>query len=558
MNRHKVSLVRFEKPLESVRRAVELCGGLERIGTRAKVFIKPNIVFWSSKVPFPKWGVITTSRVIEDLVVLLKEHGVDDITIGEGMVINRPGDQETANHAFETLGYNQLKRRYGIQVIDTYQRPFEEVDLGDGVVLNFNTDILHSDFVVDAPVLKTHAQTTVSLAIKNLKGMIDIKSRKRCHSADPEKDLHFWISRLADKMPPILAVLDGIYTSEYGPGFDGVMHRSDILAASWDALSADLVGSRLLGHNPAEVPYLAHAARRRGRPTDLSDVEVVGERIEDLAKPHKWNFPYNEEGTLPLPMAKKGLSGISYYKYDNSLCTYCSAVNGALLQAVAAAWRGEPWDEVEVLTGKRMQPSPGAKKTILLGKCMYQAHKDNPDIAEMIPVKGCPPPAGAGAQGVAPGGHHGRPGLFRQPGHPARQLYEALPGSARVRRRLLPHKLGAFGRAGSPARPKARKTAPRNADFPRQKHRNQESSLTSKFAECYFVDGHQPKLHMPNFTSIYLSLAEAGKVNTMKILKINQSPELAVHQRPRRMGGDPVHRPIFFVPVARGGIAVGC
>ena len=46
---------------------------------------------------------------------------------------------------------------------------------------------------------------------------------------------------------------------------------------------------------------------------------------------------------------------------------------------------------MEVLTGKMMQPTPGKKKTILLGKCIYQAHKENPDINEAIPVKGCPP-----------------------------------------------------------------------------------------------------------------------------------------------------------------------
>jgi coenzyme F420-reducing hydrogenase gamma subunit len=38
-----------------------------------------------------------------------------------------------------------------------------------------------------------------------------------------------------------------------------------------------------------------------------------------------------------------------------------------------------------------MKPTPGKKKTILLGKCIYQANKDNPDIQEMIAVKGCPP-----------------------------------------------------------------------------------------------------------------------------------------------------------------------
>ena len=134
MDKHKVSIVRYAQPLASVRQAVELCGGLERVGAGAKVFLKPNIVFWSRSVPFPKWGVITTSRVMEDLVVLLKERGVDDITIGEGTVVGRPDDRETAPHAFESLGYNRLQARYGVKCLDIFQRPFEEVDLGDGEI----------------------------------------------------------------------------------------------------------------------------------------------------------------------------------------------------------------------------------------------------------------------------------------------------------------------------------------------------------------------------------------------------------------------------------------
>ncbi|MGD9369875.1 MAG: hypothetical protein PVF14_00505 [Desulfobacterales bacterium] len=72
------------------------------------------------------------------------------------------------------------------------------------------------------------------------------------------------------------------------------------------------------------------------------------------------------------------------------MCTHCSLVNGLMLSAIQFAWKGEPWGDVEILTGKSMQPTPGKKKTILLGKCIYQAHKDNPSIHEMIPVKGCP------------------------------------------------------------------------------------------------------------------------------------------------------------------------
>jgi uncharacterized protein (DUF362 family) len=77
-----VGIVRYEKPLESVQKAVELSHGLDHLPADAKVFIKPNIVFWTKVVSFPKWGVITTSPVVEDVVVLLKDRGIDDISIG--------------------------------------------------------------------------------------------------------------------------------------------------------------------------------------------------------------------------------------------------------------------------------------------------------------------------------------------------------------------------------------------------------------------------------------------------------------------------------------------
>ncbi|MBW1789129.1 MAG: DUF362 domain-containing protein [Deltaproteobacteria bacterium] len=393
MSKHTVAVVRYEAPGASVRRVVELSGGLEKLPAGGKVFIKPNVVFWTKAVTFPKWGVITTTRVIEDMVVLLKERGIDDITIGEGIVTMKPKDLETPAHAFETLGYGELSKRYGVKVVNVFERPFEKVELGEGVELNFNTDILHSDFVVDIPVLKTHNQAKVTLGIKNLKGTIDIKSRKRCHSADPDRDLNFMIARLADKLPPIFAILDGIYTNERGPSFDGKIKRSNILVASPDVLSADMAGARLLGFPPSDVPYLVHAAKNQGRPIDMSDVDVVGEDIDDLARRYTYDFTYaeTEDGELPLPLARQGLRGISYRKFDLTMCTYCAGFNGLVLSTIRNAWKGEAWDDVEILNGKMMAPTPGKKKTILLGKCMYQAHKDNSDIQEMIAVKGCPP-----------------------------------------------------------------------------------------------------------------------------------------------------------------------
>ncbi|MFP4452058.1 MAG: DUF362 domain-containing protein [Desulfobacterales bacterium] len=421
MRKYSTSVVRYEKPYESVKNAVELCGGLDHLPDKAKVFIKPNIVFWTRACEFPKWGVITTSRVIEDVVRLLKERGIDDITIGEGIVAD-PKDKQTPAHAFETLGYKKLGEKYGVKTVPIMERPFEKVDLGDGIELKFNTDIINSDFVVNLPAMKTHNQTIVSLGIKNLKGTIDIPSRKKCHSADPEKDLHYHIARLADKMPPMLTLIDGIYTVERGPAFDGKMHRSNLLAASADVFSADLAGARLLGYDPQTIPYLVHAAENRRRPADLSDIEILGEKIENVAAYHEWDFAYIREKTreLPVPLAKQGVDGLFYRKFDNTMCTYCTGLNGLVLTAIRAAWKGEPWDNVEVLTGKSMEPTPGMKATILLGQCMYKKNKDHPDIEKMIPVKGCPPDPKKVVKALHEAGIEADPVLFEQA--------EALPG----------------------------------------------------------------------------------------------------------------------------------
>jgi len=387
MEKSKVALVKYEKPQESVQNAVEVIQGLDDVPTSAKVFIKPNIVYWNRHVTIPKWGVITTSRVIEDVVCLLKEKGIDNITIGEGIVTEDLNDTETALDAWEKLGYNKLKERYGVEVYNLFDRPYEKIDIGCGFDVNFSADALHADFLINLPVLKTHVQAIVSLGIKNLKGLLNIPSRKKFHT----EQFEFNLSKLPEQIPPCLTVIDGIYSLERGPAMDGKARKSNILVASRDILAADLVGSKLLGWDPSNVPYLVHAAENKNRPLDFSDIEVVGEDVDSLASFHEFDYVYEENDTLPLPFANAGITGITYRKYDKTMCTYCSAMNGMILNAIKMAWDGKPFDNIEVLTGKLMEPTPGMNKTILVGQCMWKKNKGNPDIKELIPIKGCPP-----------------------------------------------------------------------------------------------------------------------------------------------------------------------
>ncbi len=390
MNNIKVAIQKFKRNNNSVKKAVNNSNALEYLPKNPKVVIKPNIVIWING-PYPKWGVITTSTIMEETVILLKDYGVNDITIMEGSLQLRPGEKQIGQKAFAGLGYLKLKERYGVKLKDVWEQSFKKVEIEDGLYLNINADLIESDFLVNIPVLKTHAQVKVSLGIKNLKGFLDIRSRKKCHSADHEKDLEFMISRLPGLLPPSATIIDGIYTLERGPSFDGKPRKSDILIASANVVAADMAGAFILGHDPATISYLVRAAADYGLSTDLKGIKIQGETIKNTASYHKYDFPYNKDNTLPVTMEKAGIKGLKFHKYDSTLCTYCSTMIGMLLTIIHMSYKGKPFDDVEFLTGKQMRPSPGMKKTILVGQCMCRLNKDYNGANELVMIKGCPP-----------------------------------------------------------------------------------------------------------------------------------------------------------------------
>ncbi len=390
MNKIKVAIHRFKKNSEIVKKAVNKADAFANLPLNAKVVIKPNIVVWLA-TPYPKWGVITTSAIMEEIVILLKEYGVRDITIAEGSLQMDPYQKHIGEKSFADLGYDKLKKRYGVKLFDVWERPFEKIDIADGLTLKLNADLMASDFLVNVPVLKTHAQVKVSLGIKNLKGFLNVGSRKKCHSADSKKDLEYMISRLPKLLPPSATIIDGIYTIERGPSFDGKPRKSDIIIASSSIVAADMVGSKVLGHDACDIPYLVQSASDQGVSTDLCEIDILGEKIEDVAAFHNYTFSYNKDNTLPKAMEKMGIKGLCFHKFDSSLCTYCSALIGKLLTIIGMTYKGRPFDDVEFLTGKRMRICSNMKKSILVGQCMCNLNKDHNGSEEIVKIKGCPP-----------------------------------------------------------------------------------------------------------------------------------------------------------------------
>jgi hypothetical protein len=194
-------------------------------------------------------------------------------------------------------------------------------------------------------------------------------------------------------LAPALTIIDGIYSLERGPLITGRAYRSNIIVASRDVVSADKVGATVLGIDPQAVPHIALAAGNRGRPLDLSDVDVRGEvDIKTALQPHAWEFEQNASGDLPLYFERAGIRGITYPQADTTMCTYCADFISYVIWGILGAKnREEPFDDIEILHGKSLPPTEGHRHTLLVGECQVKKNGANPAIDHCVRIRGCPP-----------------------------------------------------------------------------------------------------------------------------------------------------------------------
>jgi len=347
-------------------------------------------VGWDPKYPIAPYGVYTTSRLVEDMILLLKDFGVRDISVGEGSA-PRGGKEKDALQGtrlmFSALGYPYLEKRYGVKLVDFFEHPFRAVTFED-VTLNMAEAALETDFLINMPVLKTHNQAKLSLGLKNLKGCIDLKSRRLCHHESIPLD--YFCSLFVEMLPPALTVLDGIYGLEKGPYYLGTAKRMNAVVVSRDPLAVDVVGAMMAGFEPASVEHLAQYAERHGRLPVLNELAWTGTHPDRFKRSLEWDYAWREDDSGPGNWDKLGIRGIRLPKYDQSICTGCSSMYNPLLMLLASAHTGEAFEGIEVLTGKRMKPSPGFNKTILFGNCMIKKNRNDPLIKEAVYIKGCP------------------------------------------------------------------------------------------------------------------------------------------------------------------------
>ncbi|KUK62959.1 MAG: hypothetical protein XE01_0102 [Synergistales bacterium 58_81] len=261
----------------AVREALRLCGSFPPLV--APVIIKANLLAPSD----PSRAVTTHPEILRALSMELIMAGCPDVMIGDnpGYIFRH---QET--ELFRKTGVEEICREIPARFGLLSRGGFAEVrppKPGKLETIRFSADLLKAPCVIGVSKLKTHVETEITGAIKNMFGAADTDTRKRAHGARSRNFLPEAIVDIFSVRVPDMFVLDAVEGMEgYGPSH-GRARKVGWVAASPNGLALDHVQAVIMGFSdPLSIPLLSVASGRIDGPRKRDDIELRGASWEEL------------------------------------------------------------------------------------------------------------------------------------------------------------------------------------------------------------------------------------------------------------------------------------
>ena len=278
----KVSIVRTIQGIkQGLFDAVELVGGLASyIGHADKILLKPNLNGTEG---------VTNKELVEALLQLLLDFGVGKVFIAEATF----GDARVTNMCFHKTGYSDLASKYNIELVNLNSSQIVEMKVARPFVLEtlrIAREAYEADKIINLPNMKVHYATGITLALKNMKGILAGDEKKHFHEVGLDKA----IVDLNNTIKPCLNIVDGIWCMERMGPRGGDLVKLGLIMAGSEAAEVDYVGSQIMGYAVSEVKHLEQYLETNR--INVNRIEVVGERVEDVRYPFK---KVNLEKILP-------------------------------------------------------------------------------------------------------------------------------------------------------------------------------------------------------------------------------------------------------------------
>jgi uncharacterized protein (DUF362 family) len=247
MDKNEILVIYGDKPAEMAMKLAQAADLAALIGDKNKrVGLKPNLV-----VSRPAGGGATTHpEIAAGLIAYLKQKGFNNIVILEGSWVG-----DSTSDAFSVCGYRKLAKEAGVELIDTQTDKAKAYDC-KGMKIEICDSAMAVDFMINLPVMKGHCQTLLTCALKNNKGIMPDREKRRFHSLG----LHKPIAHLNTVARNDFIVVDGIcgdldFEEGGNPVFAGRMFaaRDPVLCDAWAAAQ--------MGYRTEDVPYIGLAEK---------------------------------------------------------------------------------------------------------------------------------------------------------------------------------------------------------------------------------------------------------------------------------------------------------
>jgi uncharacterized protein (DUF362 family) len=292
------------------------------IGNR-RVVLKPNNVL--IYVPLACTHVDTLEGILEFLKSINKLKNV---------IIAESSASAPTLEGFDNYGYFRLLSKYPVKLVDLDNESFENLFVVDERdfkphLVRVSKVILDPDsYIVSVARMKTHNTVGASLSLKNIvlgspikdPGFTLYNEDKRFSTAAKESKqgalsykrflhgsgfhaINYNMSRLAQRLHPDLAVIDGYQGMEgNGPTLGtAIDHR--VCVASQDWLAADRIGVELMGIDFAKIGYLSYCSQMALGESDLNKISIIGESIKDHVKTYKLPDNFERQLTWMKPVS---------------------------------------------------------------------------------------------------------------------------------------------------------------------------------------------------------------------------------------------------------------
>ena len=169
-------------------------------------------------------------------------------------IVESNGSRYPAEAAFENNGVYRLAKQLDLTVVNLSKDDL--IEMPDPRMKGFGLarTWLDADAFITLPVLKTHATTVFTGALKNQWGCIPRYDRLLLH-----KYLHELIGDINKLRPVTIALMDGLVGMQGRGPINGYPINLNALLASRDPVALDATGMRLIGLEPGTARHLVHA-----------------------------------------------------------------------------------------------------------------------------------------------------------------------------------------------------------------------------------------------------------------------------------------------------------